>query len=402
MPFHRIWKALYAIADLLRNDSEWYSALVRVGIIVVLLVVSLISILLGLSELDLADLSHGITVFIQFDLLTFLILFCLSWGWNGLNELGLLKNSIRNIKLAQNWWYQIYVLITSLFFSLLLMILFIAMFAFSQDLQKVATAASLYTVVDISSWYIRRSQILRLTPGSDAITNYYLHTPHICRLAVQLVASLIILLISYYVGIGDDLSNNKFVAPSYIGFLLCIICSEATIQCWRMDMKINRLNELIQGGDTSQTANLDAIIIIDKVFKAWLYLLFLFTVATGAIWVAGFVTENFSYGLEVVYGLGGRKALVVTALLSGILAYLIRLFYRLWYGVCEVLIGMFIIYNSAPIQWTDVSTPDTIKIASGIFVIIRGLDSGYEGFTKYSWSEDRITKFGRWRLVYQG
>ena len=89
---------------------------------------------------------------------------------------------------------------------------------------------------------------------------------------------------------------------------------------------------------------------------------------------------------------------VLAAFLFAVIAYLIRLFYRLWYGICEAVIGLFVIYNSAPTQWID-GTPDTIKIAGGLFIIIRGIDNGHESVATHSWNS-RITQFGQWKLVH--
>jgi hypothetical protein len=337
--------------------------LVRAFLIAVLLPVSAIAIFAGLSLLEIQKLSHTVTRYAQIDLLLFLILFCLSWAWNGWNEFMLLKNYIEELAQERGFWYGVYIALTSFCFSIMLMILLIVMFAFLWNLYYVLVAAALYTLVDIISWLVRKRQLHSSSISKvEAFDKYYIHTPHICRLVPQILISVAILLTFYYN--YENLLGSDYIALFYIVFLFCMIYSEAVIQYWRMNMKEHLLMKLRQ--EEMPEKHLLFIMKTDLIFKATLYILYLFTFVAGAIWTAGFVTENFFVVFKIVYEFDGRRGIVAASLFFGVLAYSIKLWYRLWYGMCEILIGMFIINDSVLLQWEAVGVSGAIKIAGGI------------------------------------
>ena len=373
------------MASRLKTDTDWYRVAQYIIFFTILCLITVIHLTIWLAFWHYDPIPILTLRIFRLFVIAFLILFSVSWTWNGLNEF-LLVNKWEPISRSIFVW----VFKISLFIlSLLLMACLGLMFVFSDSIRCLSLLFTIYTAGDILFWIARRKYLsLVLSPEDDMYT-YYQGKRHIKRTSYQLALLAVIFIASQFE--SNELAiRSSVVIVEYILFILIVTYSEAIIQYWRTESKNSIANNKVY-----MFLKVKYILLIDYILKALLYLLFILVLLVAMFWLASLLIEHFTYGVSRIYDIGGRKALVVAVLILGLVAYLLRLFYRLWYGVLELWIAASIINVTSPQDWRDATPQSTLQIAGGLFILIRGLDNAYEGFRKAPWGGIQIARFGR-------
>jgi hypothetical protein len=105
------------------------------------------------------------------------------------------------------------------------------------------------------------------------------------------------------------------------------------------------------------------------------------TAAGGLGVISAALTAYFSTVVFLIHDYGGTAALVSSGIIFGIVAFLIKVVLRFWYGMIEVVVGSSAIYLYVPgsLNLQLLGIGSALQIAGGLYIIVRGLDNMYEG-----------------------
>lgn len=193
-----------------------------------------------------------------------LLLFGLSWGFNGLHELNLLQEWLKPEHFVVRRRNLLHA--TSIFIGILLGLLF----ALTPDFRVLMYVFIFYTLVDLFLWKLRRDEIRRLidnsiqtldrdvrnagddtrqqdvlnifVQGTELLKEYYLVRGHYGRVGIQLIgvvglAAAPLIWEAFFPGrVLKDFTADGITIVGYLLFVWFISISEVTVYIWRKDL----------------------------------------------------------------------------------------------------------------------------------------------------------------------